>query len=172
MYYKKCFVNSKYKDFLIKRKNNEIKVLRLSVLYALNIKIKLDRRINLFKKSYIKKDRNKSGLFLDTYLSLICGYFAETNFKLTPIPVFICLTLVIAIVLRFLAPLKKNSTPSEVFLIGITILLFILLLSKFSYNFLKILVSSMERFDFEFRMFSSGLFDSSLFEPYFLFGIF
>ena len=52
------------------------------------------------------------------------------------------------------------------------VVLFIFWLSKFSYNFLKIFVSNIERFDFEFKMLSSGLFDSSfiLFNFLFTFG--
>ena len=52
------------------------------------------------------------------------------------------------------------------------VVLLIFWLSKFSYNFLKIFVSNIERFDFEFKILSSGRFDSSfiLFNFLFIFG--
>jgi len=82
--------------------------------------------------------QNKKDCFFSSpFLSLKPAfYLAETSFKLAPNPVFTCLTPAIAIERRFFAPLKKNSTPSDILLNGIITFVFIFLFLLISYSFI------------------------------------
>ena len=64
-------------------------------------------------------------------LFALTNYLTETSLKFVLISALISLMLANAIILRFFAPFKKNSTPSDILLVGIINFVFIIIYTNY-----------------------------------------